>query len=66
MVHPNVPAPFYEFELLNRTTPNRFGQEGTAGGGGGGGGGEAPSLFLHFRVRESLKAMKYMYLSVSR
>lgn len=58
VVHPNVPAPFYEFELLNRTTPNRFGQEGTAGDGGG----EAPSVFLHFRVRDSLKALKHVSL----
>lgn len=37
MVHPNVPAPFYEFELLNQTTDGK----------------NDTDLFLHFYVRES-------------
>lgn len=38
MVHPNVPAPCYEFELLNKTTDGNSDTDG---------------LFLHFYVRGS-------------
>lgn len=42
LVHPNKPAPFYEFELLPRVS-SRPGQDEA-------GGGTVPSLFLHYKV----------------
>lgn len=39
VVHPNEPAPYYEFEMLSK------------GRAGGGGGSSKPTLFMHFKVR---------------
>lgn len=43
VVHPNNPAPYYEFEMLNiaRSIPDVD---------GGGASGVAPTLFLHYKV----------------